>query len=166
MLRKIARGRVNRVENRKPFHAKTEAVPWENRKPFHGKSGSCSWENRKPCTRTYGRHRADRTDGAVATVRTPPCQPCLSWHPRSLESLDGFPMERLTVSPWNGCRFPHGTVAGFLRNRADRTVAAESNLRTPPCRPYGRRRGDRADAAVPTLRTRTNRSMRKPGTVP
>ena len=76
LLRKIARGRVNRVENGKPFHAKTEAVPWENRKPFHGKSGSCSWENRKPCTRTYGRHRADRTDGAVATVRTPPCQPC------------------------------------------------------------------------------------------
>ena len=98
------------------------------------------------------------------------------WHPRSLESLDGFPMERLTVSPWNGCRFPHGTVAGFLRNRADRTVAAESNLRTPPCRPYGRRRGDRADAAVPTLRTRTNRepfndqtdkrSMTKPTSVP
>ena len=73
------------------------------------------------------------------------------WHPRSLESVVGFLMERLSVSSWNGCRFPHGTVAGFLRNRADRTVAAESNLRTPPCRPYGRRRGDRADAAVPTL---------------
>ena len=75
------------------------------------------------------------------------------WHPRSLESVDGFLMERLTVSSWNGCRFPHGTVVGFLMERLPVSSGTVPTAPWPPNRIYGRHRADRTDGAVATVRT-------------
>ena len=65
----------------------------------------------------------------------------------SVSSWNGcrFPQERLPVSSWNGPRFPHGTVPGFLMERLARVrrVGTAASARSPRRRPYGRHGGVR-----------------------